>query len=189
MPLLPDLYVKDFLLWIFPVVCGWLQFILFFEWHAIVNDSVWNLSLKTLHWNIFPGNQFCSFGFFTKIIFVFASEFFKFKSKDFIQGDYKSIKNLKKNRKYCFFNISQDIWNSSNQCKKLFQETEKDNITFCFLIFLFIITETKIHSKLWKKCMVFQLLFHLVITLHPCYFWKLWVLQLPHSMTLNWKLT
>ena len=108
MPLLPDLYVKDFLLRIFPVVCGWLQFILFFELHAIVHDNVQSLSLKTLHWNIFPGNQFCSYVFFTKIIFVFASEFFEFKSKDFIQGDYKSIKNLKKNRKY--FSLSLKIY-------------------------------------------------------------------------------
>ena len=41
-------------------------------------------------------------------MFVFASEFFEFKSKDFIQGDYQFIKNLKKSRKYGVFNISQD---------------------------------------------------------------------------------
>ena len=125
MPLLPDLYVKDFLLRILPVVGGWLQFILFFEWHAIVHDSVRSLSLKTLHWNIFPGNQFCSYVFFTKIIFVFTSEFFEFKSKDFIQGDYKFIKNLKKNRKY--FSTSLKIYeihqisarNSSRKQRKI----------------------------------------------------------------------
>ena len=36
------------------------------------------------------------------MIFVFASEFFEFKSKDIIQGDYKSIKKLKKNRSSAF---------------------------------------------------------------------------------------
>ena len=52
------------------------------------------------------------------------------------------------------------------------------HVTFRFLIFLFIITETRIHSTFWEKCTVFQLLFHLVIRFHSHYFWKLWVLQL-----------
>ena len=84
-----------FLLWLAPVLCNLPRFILFYEWHPIVCDNVRNLSLKTLNLDIFFGNQFFSFVFFTKIIiFVFAGEFFEFKSKDFIQGDYKPIKNL-----------------------------------------------------------------------------------------------
>ena len=56
------------------------------------------------------------------------------------------------------------------------------DLQFCFLIFLFIITEFKIHSKFLGKCTVFKLLFHLAITFHSCYFWKSWVLQLYFSV-------
>ena len=56
------------------------------------------------------------------------------------------------------------------------------DLQFCFLIFLFIITEFIIHSKFWGKCTVFKLLFHLAITFHSCYFWKSWVLQLYFSV-------
>ena len=56
------------------------------------------------------------------------------------------------------------------------------DVTFHFLIFLFIITETKIHSIFWEKYTVFQLLFHLVIIFHSRYFWKSWVLQLYFSV-------
>ena len=35
--------------------------------------------------------------------------------------------------------------------KKLFQKTKKNDVKFRFLIFLFIITETKIHLKFWEK--------------------------------------
>ena len=88
-------YMLNIFFLLAPVLCNLPRFILFYEWHPIVCGNVRNLSLKTLHWDIFFGNQFCSFVFFTKIIiFVFASEFFEFKSKDFIQGDYKPIKNL-----------------------------------------------------------------------------------------------
>ena len=73
------------------------------------------------------------------------------------------------------FSTSLKIWNSTNEWKKLL-------FCFIFLIFLFIITGTKIPSKLWEKCWVFQLSFHLAITFHSCYFWKSWALQLYFSV-------
>ena len=72
------------------------------------------------------------------------------------------------------FSTSLKIWNSTNEWKKL--------LFFIFLIFPFIITGTKIPSKLWEKCWVFQLSFHLAITFHSCYFWKSWALQLYFSV-------
>ena len=82
---------------------------------CFTNGMQWFVTIfKTFHRRhyikiFFFCNQFCSFLFFTKIInnICFSKWiFFLFKSKDFIQEDYKSIKNLKKNRKCC--NISQD---------------------------------------------------------------------------------
>ena len=96
--------------------------------------------------------------------------FLNLNQKILFQGDYKSIKNLKKNRKYSVFNISQDMIKFIKWVDEALPENKKNDVTFRFLIFLFIITETKIYSKFWEKYTVFQLSLNLVITFHSCYF-------------------
>ena len=143
---------------------------------------------ETFYWRhyieiFFFGNQFCNFVSFTKIInkiFVFASEFFKSKSKDFIHGDINLWK-IWKITGSIVLNISQDTMKFIKWVKETLPENKekwRQNLFSNFSLHNYFI----IDSKFWEKCTVFQLLFHLVTTFHSCYFWKSWVVQLYFSV-------
>ena len=127
--------------------CSWavaVHFVL-----RMASNSLWQ-SLTSVIEDItlkyfFFGNQFCSFMFLTIIIFAFSCDFFKFKFEfNFIQKDYKSIKNFKKSWEVLFFQHLSGFDEIHQMSGRNFQKTKKNNAMFCFLIFLFIITETNI---------------------------------------------
>ena len=106
---------------------------------------------KTFQWRhyieiFFFCNQFCSFLFFTKIINICFSKwvfFFYLNQKILFKKIINLLKIWKRTGSVAFSTSLKIGW---NEWKKLFQKTKKNNVTFRFPIFLFVITETKIHS-------------------------------------------